>query len=151
MLSDSAGQPLLFPDFPNLFPFKDFSSSSTLNCSRSLASSFYRQQVWIISDANQFLLPHYSFHLITFYKYLLGLSPVLLNTKEFRLAFVTSSDFRMGPLNNLFSCLFSQIHTTTCIMLLATANRLFVAGCLEPDISAMSAVDFGAQHLFTCL
>ena len=135
-----------------LSPFKkDFSSSLTLGCSWSLASSFPRQLVFIISDANQFLLTHYSLHLITFLKYLLVLNHVLLNKEEFRLTFVTSSDFWMGPLNNLLSCIFNLIHAMRYVMLLSAANRLFLASCPEPDISAISAVDFGAQHLFTCL
>lgn len=135
-----------------LSPFKkDFSSSLTLSCPWSLTSSFRRQPVFIISDANRFLLTHYSLHVITFLKYLLVLSHVLLNKEEFEVTFVNSSDFWMDPLNNLFSCIFNPIHTTRYVMLLSTANRLFLASCLEPDISAISAVDFGAQHLFTCL
>lgn len=36
-------------------------------------------------------------------------------------------------------------------MLSSTANRLVLASCLKPDIRAVSAAGFGAQHLFTCL
>lgn len=133
-------------------PFKkDFSSTLTLSCSWSLASSFRRQPVFIISDANQFLLTHYSLHLTAFLKYLLVLNRVLLSKEEFRLTFVTPSDFWMGPLNNLFSWIFNPIHTMRYVRLWSTASRLYLANCLEPDISAISAVDFGAQHLFTCL
>lgn len=77
-----------------LSPFKkDLSSSLTLSCSWSLASAFRRQPVFIISDANRFLLTHYSLRLIIFLKYLLVLSHVLLNKEKFRLPFVTSVTF----------------------------------------------------------
>lgn len=67
---------------------------------------------FITSDENQFLHTCYILHPITFLQYLLVLNCVLLNTEEFRLTFVTTSDFYMGPLNNVFCCILNPIHIT---------------------------------------
>lgn len=90
-------------------------------------------------------------HLAAFLQFPLVLTHVIPDKREFRPLRVAFTDFWMGPLNHLFPCLFSPVHATKYVTHLSAASRTILASCLEPDIRAISAVDFGAQHLFTWL